>query len=76
MASLDKRADRLAQVQAQVDYHGRRLSLYRRLHGSHPTARLTELERAYAQASERLTGEAGHTAGTAFPAAGAEERFH
>jgi hypothetical protein len=75
MASLDKRADRLAQVQAQVDYHGRRLSLYRRLHGSHPSARLTELELAYAQAHDRLTGETGRTIDAAFPPGGTGDRL-
>jgi hypothetical protein len=50
------RADRLDQVRAQVDYHGRRLQLYRRLHGSAPSARLAELEHAYAAARQRLAG--------------------
>ena len=39
MSALEKRADRLAQIRAQVDYHGQRLELYQRLHGSHPSAR-------------------------------------
>ena len=56
MAALDNRADRLAQVRAQVAYHGQRLDLYRRLHGSSPSARLTELEHAYTSARERLAG--------------------
>ncbi len=56
MSGLDRRADRLAQVQAQVDYHGRRLELYERLHGSHPSTRLAELQHAYSAARERLAG--------------------
>jgi len=54
MAALDNRADRLAQVQAQVAYHGQRLDLYRRLHGGSPSSRLSELEHAYTTARERL----------------------
>lgn len=54
MAALENRADRLAQVRAQVAYHGQRLDLYRRLHGSSPSARLAELEHAYTAARERL----------------------
>ena len=46
MSGLDRRADRLAQVQAQDDYHGQRLELYQRLHGSRPCNRLAELEHA------------------------------
>ena len=53
MSSLD-RADRMAQVHAQVQYHGQRLELYQRLYGSRPCARLSELEHAYALARERL----------------------
>ena len=34
MAGLENRADRLAQIRAQVAYHGQRLALYQRLHGS------------------------------------------
>jgi hypothetical protein len=56
MAASDNRADRLAQVQAQVAYHGQRLVLYQRLHGSRPSARLAELEHAYSCARERLAG--------------------
>jgi hypothetical protein len=56
MASLDKRADRLTQVRAQVDYHRQRLVLYQRLHGSSPCARLAELEHAYLSARDRLAG--------------------
>jgi hypothetical protein len=56
MSSLDKRADRLAQVTAQLDYHRQRLDLYRRLHGSVPCARLSELEHAYVSARNRLEG--------------------
>ena len=56
MASLDKRADRLTQVRAQVDYHRQRLLLYQRLHGSQPSARLAELEHAYLSARDRLAG--------------------
>jgi hypothetical protein len=56
MSSLDKRADRAAQVRAQVDYHRQRLALYKRLHGSRPCARLAELEHAYLSARDRLSG--------------------
>jgi hypothetical protein len=56
MSSLDKRADRAAQVRAQVDYHQQRLVLYRRLHGVRPCARLAELEDAYRNARDRLGG--------------------
>ena len=56
MSTLDRRADRLAQVQAQVDYHGLRLDLHQRLHGSRPCARLDELQSAYSAARERLAG--------------------
>jgi hypothetical protein len=56
MSALDNRADRVAQVQAQVAYHGQRLVLYQRLHGSSPSARLSELEHAYNSARERLAG--------------------
>ncbi|MEA2385624.1 MAG: hypothetical protein QOH72_5595 [Solirubrobacteraceae bacterium] len=56
MASLDKRADRVAQVRAQLDYHRKRLDLYQRLHGSRPCARLSELEHAYSDARHRLEG--------------------
>jgi hypothetical protein len=58
MLPLEKRADRLAQVQAQVDYHGNRLAVYRRAHGSRPCIRLTELEAAYMAARTRLAGVA------------------
>jgi hypothetical protein len=54
MSTLDRRADRLAQVHAQVQYHGQRLELYQRLYGPRPCARLAELEHAYACARERL----------------------
>ena len=56
MSSPAKRADRLAQVRAQVDYHHQRLVLYQRLHGSRPSARLSELEHAYVSARKRLAG--------------------
>jgi hypothetical protein len=59
MSSLDKRADRLTQVRAQVDYHHQRLVLYQRLHGSRPSARLAELEHAYRSARDRLAGASG-----------------
>jgi hypothetical protein len=62
MTALDNRADRLAQVRAQVAYHGQRLDLYRRLHGSSPSARLSELEHAYTSARERLAGASVPTA--------------
>src|SRR3954463_13592466 len=58
MSALDDRADRLAQVRAQVAYHGQRLALYQRLHGSAPSARLAELEHAYTNARKRLDGAA------------------
>jgi hypothetical protein len=70
MAHLDKRADRLDQVSAQVDYHRQRLALYQRLHGTGPSARLTELERAYRMARERLavcTPQAGAVESGATP---------
>lgn len=67
MSSLDKRADRLAQVTAQLDYHRQRLVLYRRLHGSNPCSRLAELEHAYVSARNRLEGASDD----ATPAAGA-----
>ncbi len=54
MSPLDKRADRVAQVKAQVDYHHQRLVLYQRLHGSRPCVRLAELEHAYTTAQGRL----------------------
>ena len=58
MPAVDNRADRLAQVRAQVAYHGQRLALYQRLHGSSPSARLSELEHAYSSACKRHAGEA------------------
>ena len=67
MSPLDKRADRLTQVRAQVDYHRQRLVLYQRLHGSGPSARLAELEHAYSSARDRLAGatkDATHERGT------------
>ena len=66
MTSLDKRADRLMQVRAQLDYHRQRLVLYRRLHGSSPCARLMELEHAYMSARDRL----GDASDDTTPAAG------
>jgi hypothetical protein len=57
MATVDNRADRMAQVRAQVAYHGQRLVVYQRLHGSRPCARLSELEHAYVAARERLAVE-------------------
>jgi hypothetical protein len=68
MSSLDRRADRSAQVHAQVQYHSLRLELYERLYGSRPCARREELERAYASARERLAETAEPTPR---PAAGA-----
>jgi hypothetical protein len=59
MPPLDKRADRMAQVRAQVDFHRQRLVLYQRLHGSGPSPRLTELEHAYTSARRRLAGATG-----------------
>jgi hypothetical protein len=56
----EKRADRDTQVRAQLDYHRRRLDLYRELHGSRPCARLSELELAYDSARNRLTGGPQH----------------
>jgi hypothetical protein len=58
MSSPKKRADRLAQVRSQVDYHRQRLHPYRRLHGSGPSARLAELEHAFLSARDRLGGRA------------------
>jgi hypothetical protein len=69
MSALDRRADRLAQVQAQVDYHGLRLELHQRLHGSRPTARLAELQHAYTAACQRLAN-----ANDATPARGTRSR--
>ena len=54
MSSPAKRADRLAQVRAQVDYHRQRLVLHQRLYGSRPSARLADLEHAYLSARDRL----------------------
>lgn len=54
MSSPAKRADRLTQVRAQVDYHRQRLVLHQRLHGSRPSTRLAELEEAYFAARDRL----------------------
>ena len=62
MAGLENRADRLAQIRAQVAYHGQRLALYQRLHGSSPCSRLSELEHAYSVARERLAEQAGEPA--------------
>jgi hypothetical protein len=56
MSAVDKRADRLAEVRAQVEYHGQRLVLYQGLHGSRPSARLAGLEDAYTCARQRLAG--------------------
>jgi hypothetical protein len=56
MPSADKRADRLAQVRSQVDYHRQRLVHYQRMHGSQPCIRLAELEDAYHSARDRLAG--------------------
>jgi hypothetical protein len=61
MSALDNRADRLAQVRAQVAYHGQRLVLYQRLHGSSPSARLSELEHAYSLARARMAGASDET---------------
>ena len=63
MSALDDRADRLAQVRAQVAYHGQRLGLYQRLHGSAPSARLAELEHAYSAAQARLASATEPTPG-------------
>ena len=67
MAPVDNRADRLAQVRAQVAYHGQRLALYQRLHGSSPSTRLSELEHAYRSACKRLAGEAKEESSTGAP---------
>jgi hypothetical protein len=56
MSPLDKRADRLAQLRAQLDYHRQRLILHQRLHGSGPSARRAELEHAYLSARDRFAG--------------------
>jgi hypothetical protein len=58
MSEISRRADRLAQITSQVDYHRRRLVLHQRLHGSHPSARLAELEHAYQAAQDRLSRHA------------------
>ena len=57
MSSPEKRADRLTQVQAQVDYHHQRLA---------------ELEHAYLTARTRLAGASGASvpAGDAGPSRG------
>ena len=67
MSTVDNRADRMAQVRAQVAYHGQRLVLHQRLHGSRPSARLSELEHAYNAARERLAGESVEPPATAAP---------
>jgi hypothetical protein len=54
MSSREPRADRLAQVESQVGYHGQRLALYRRLHGATNSGRIRELEDAYRSAQDRL----------------------
>lgn len=56
MSPMQKRADRLAQIRAQVNYHGSRLVAYRRVHGTRPCQRLTDLEQAYVAARGRLAG--------------------
>ena len=61
MSPHEKRADRLTQIQAQVDYHRQRLMLHKRLHGSRPGNRLAELEAAYRSAQARLAGASGET---------------
>jgi hypothetical protein len=61
MSAVENRADRMAQVRAQVAYHHQRLILYQRLHGSSPSTRLAELEHAYSSACERLAGASGQT---------------
>ena len=63
MSALDRRADRSAQVLAQLQYHGQRLELYQRLYGSRPCARLAELEHAYASARARLADATESTPG-------------
>ena len=63
MTSLEKRADRLAQVRSQVNYHGHRLTLYRQLHGSRPCDRLSQLENAYRTACDRLADEEAPASG-------------
>jgi hypothetical protein len=62
VSSPQKRADRLDQVRTQVDYHRQRLVLYQRLHGSHPSARLAELEKAYLTAQKRMARVGGPSA--------------
>jgi hypothetical protein len=56
VSSPEKRADRPSQIRGQLDYHARRLALYQRLHGSRPSSRLTELEKAYHTAQQRMAG--------------------
>jgi hypothetical protein len=50
MAPPSKRADRVTQVTAQLEYHRQRLALHQRLHGAGPSARLGEPEHAYRRA--------------------------
>lgn len=52
--SATERADRLAQVRSQVNYHRERLALYRRLHDPGSPQRLRDLEHAYVSARDRL----------------------
>jgi hypothetical protein len=67
VSTVDDRADRMAQVRAQVAYHGQRLVLYQRLHGSRPSTRLSELEHAYVAARERLACESPEPPAAAAP---------
>jgi hypothetical protein len=59
MAPPDKRADRLTQLSAQLEYHRQRLALHERLHGAAPSARLSELQHAY-QRAQALAADATH----------------
>jgi hypothetical protein len=68
MSTVDNRADRMAQVRAQVAYHGQRLVLYQRLHGSRPSTRLSDLEHAYDAARQRLAGESVESPAPVAPA--------
>jgi hypothetical protein len=59
----------MALLRAKVAYHGQRLVLYQRLHGSRPSTRLSDLEHAYDAARQRLAGESVEPAAPAAPPA-------
>jgi hypothetical protein len=62
MAPHGERADRLAQVTAQLEYHRQRLALHERLHGGSPSARLSELQHAYQRAQALVADERSRSA--------------